>query len=271
MLINYSLNADPEKNMKACKDFLLIMLHSHGVTAARKIQFSSVQDLAKEIVVKYVYFDPNVKIDSNDKKYLYSLQVLTLTLLWHGFNDAVREGDGDRVLIYWKFFAIVFKVTRHTNYLKEAILLQLQYHYLFTKRQAEQLKWCRFINTKGRKGCNISCDLHIEHLNRRLKSMMGSMHCDTNAIERAAKATGVINTICETLEKEVGYVESGKHRASFMKECSMMVNELIEQDVFKEVTGRSHSSFKNIKPILQQCPHKVMLPLVIEKLKTYQI
>ena len=58
------MNADPEKNMKACEDFLLITLHSHVVTAARKIlsehQFSSVQDLAKEIVVKYVYFDPNV-------------------------------------------------------------------------------------------------------------------------------------------------------------------------------------------------------------------
>jgi len=50
-------------------------------------------------------------------------------------------------------------------------------------------------------GCNISCDLHIVHLNRRLKGMMTGMHCDTKAIERAAKAIGAINSICDTLER----------------------------------------------------------------------
>jgi len=42
-------------------------------------------------------------------------------------------------------------------------------------------------------GCNISCDLRIEHINRRLKGMMNGM-CDTKAIERAAKAIGVIKS-----------------------------------------------------------------------------
>ena len=77
----------------------------------------------------------------------------------------MREIDGDRLMIYWKFFAVVFKVTRHSNYFKEAVLFQLQYFFLLPKRQAEQLKWSRFVNTKGRDGSNVSCDLHIEHLN----------------------------------------------------------------------------------------------------------
>ena len=98
------------------------------------MQFEKVQDLAKEIVVRYVYFDPNVKVTTKDKKYLYGMQVLTLTLLWHGFNDAIREADGDHVLTYWKFFAVVFKVTRHHNYFKESVILQLQYHFLLPKR-----------------------------------------------------------------------------------------------------------------------------------------
>ena len=46
--------------------------------------------------------------------------------------------------------------------------------------------------------CNISCDLHIEHLNHRLKGIMTGMLCDTKAIERAAKAIGMINSICDT-------------------------------------------------------------------------
>ena len=79
---------------------MLIVLYSHTVAASKSIlstmQFEKVQDLAMEIVVRYVYFDPNVKVTTTDKKYLYGMQVLTLTLLWHGFNDAIREADGDR-------------------------------------------------------------------------------------------------------------------------------------------------------------------------------
>ena len=33
--INYSVNTDPSKNMKACEDFMLIVLHSHTVAASR--------------------------------------------------------------------------------------------------------------------------------------------------------------------------------------------------------------------------------------------
>lgn len=57
----------------------------------RKFCVNVVQDLSKEIVVIYDYYDPNARVNSNDKKYLYSLQVLTLTLLWHSFDDAVCE------------------------------------------------------------------------------------------------------------------------------------------------------------------------------------
>ena len=33
----------------------------------------------------------------------------------------------------------------------------------------------RFVNTQGRRGCNVPCDLHIEHLNRRLKGIIKNM------------------------------------------------------------------------------------------------
>ena len=66
MLINYSCNIDPAKNVKASEDFLLITLHAHVIGAAKKVlsecQFNSVQDLAKEIVMRYVFFDPNVTV-----------------------------------------------------------------------------------------------------------------------------------------------------------------------------------------------------------------
>ena len=44
-----------------------------------------------------------------------------------------------------------------------------QYHLTLSPRLAEQLKWSRFINTHGSAGHNISCDLHMEHLNKLAK------------------------------------------------------------------------------------------------------
>ena len=142
-----------------------------------------------------------------------------------------------------------------------------------SKREAEQLKWSRFVNTRGRKGCNVSCDLHIEHLNRRLKDLITGLHSSNNSINRAAKSIGIVHQICENFEQEVvSYSESDKHnRASFVKECRLMYNELIEQKVFEEHKDRSYSSFKNIKGLLQQCPKKELLLYINRKLKTYQL
>lgn len=107
---------------------------------------------------------------STDEVYLYACDLLTLGLLWMCFHDAIREGDGARVMIYWKFLLPVFKILGRRNYSIEAVTIQLQKYHHLSERQATQLTWSRFVNTNGRCGCNIPCDLYLEHLNRRLKA-----------------------------------------------------------------------------------------------------
>ena len=60
----------------------------------------------------------------------------------------------------------------------------------------------RFINTHGRQGCNVPCDLHMEHLNRRLKCAMRNMGANltTKSITVAAKS---MNNICKAFENDV--------------------------------------------------------------------
>ena len=58
-----------------------------------------------------------------DSIYVYGKEVLTLGLLWLGFNDAIKEGDGDKVFVYWKFFLLVFKHGGCHNYSIEAVNL----------------------------------------------------------------------------------------------------------------------------------------------------
>lgn len=70
--------------MKACEDIMLITLHAHITAASKSVmsstdqQYEKVEDLVREIVSRYVYFEPDMKITSVDKKYVYKTQVLTL-------------------------------------------------------------------------------------------------------------------------------------------------------------------------------------------------
>jgi len=266
--------------MKGCEDFLLAVLHSHVISAAKEIlsegsdQYSNVESLAKEIVVRFISFDPDINDTTGDQVHQYALQVLNLGLLWHGFNDAIKEGDGNRILTYYKLFLLVFKAGKCHNYCKEVINLLLQYNFLFTERQAQQLKWCRVVNTHGKPGSNIPCDLHIEHLNRRLKGMIRNIHSKNpeTAIDRVAKSVGTIHQVCEILEQENQAVKtSSKHtRPSFEKEVTLMVEELDEQKVFTDC-NRKPFCYRNIKSVLQLTTKKKLKTWIPKKVAKYQL
>ena len=97
-------------------------------------------------------------------------------LLLDEFNDAIKEGDGNRISRCWKFFLPLFKATERTNYSIEAFTLLFQNNFVFTPRMCAQLKWSRTVNAHGKPGMNILCDLHTEHLNRNVKSAMSALH-----------------------------------------------------------------------------------------------
>ena len=108
---------------------------------------------------------------------------------------------------YWKFLynVIVFKNTSHRNYAKESINLQMQYNYTFSERQKAQLLWSRCINTKGYAGANIPCDLHMEHSNRRLKTVIRSMGANVKpaTIVKAGKVIASVHRVCKVFEEEM--------------------------------------------------------------------
>ena len=97
-------------------------------------------------------------------------ELLTLGLFYLECSDAIREGDGLRVLRCWRYLFLLFKASNRTNYTIEAFSFLAQHAFLLPPRIGDQLLWSRFINTHGVPGKNIPCDLHMEHLNRVLKN-----------------------------------------------------------------------------------------------------
>ena len=87
----------------------------------------------------------------------------------------IREGDGSRVLICWKFLFLIFRENSCTNYSIEAFIFLVQHAFLFSPHQSQQLLQSRFVNVHGLPSKNVSCDLHMEHLNRLLKTCIATL------------------------------------------------------------------------------------------------
>jgi len=62
-------------------------------------------------------------------------------------------------------FLVYFKSSGGANYSTESFVLLALEKCLFSPGMSMQLKWNRTINVHGLPGRNVSCDLHIEHLN----------------------------------------------------------------------------------------------------------
>ena len=131
---------------------------------------------------------------ASDRVEQYAQEVLTLGFL---FFDAIRYGDGDRVLC-WKFFFPIFKAARRSNYAIEAIIYLAEACVLLPPCLREQLKWSRLVNTTGKVGGNVAADLHMEHLNRTVKAALGNQfsNLQIETILQTGKISGLLDSVC---------------------------------------------------------------------------
>ena len=118
----------------------------------------------------------------------YACETLSLGLLLMEFIDAIREGDGSRILRCWRYFLPIFRVANRTNYSCEAFTLLAQEKFFFSPRMASQLKWSRTVNMHGRPGKNVPCDLHMEHMNHECKASLSDL--GSNITDHSAQRAG---------------------------------------------------------------------------------
>ena len=246
---------EPKQCTKAAEDFLLVVFHAYIVAAAKVCrendEITDSLSCAKKILSSFV----NIRLpsavhsedcDTDDMAYNYATDLLTLCLIWHGYHDAIKEGDGNRILLYWKFLLPIFQQEGRFNYAKEAFMLIAQTEYL-SERKATELKWSRTVNTHGRQGKNIPIDLYMEHLNRQLKYMIGNLQSNVKptSIQRVAKSLGIVHNICQIFSElaeapvNKGYVSC----PSFQDDSDKILQQLEEEEVFKVKENRTLQSY----------------------------
>lgn len=145
----------------------------------------------------------DIEGDITDHIHEYAKEVLSLSLLYLEFCDAIKEGDGHRIIRCWRFFLPLFKASKRTNYSKEAFILLAQHDLLFSPRMEHQLLWSRTINTVGRPGRNIACDMHMEHLVCQCKAAMGVLGPNVTreaSISHTGKSVGFIMEVVDSFD-----------------------------------------------------------------------
>jgi len=265
--------------MKATEDFLCVVLFGHIIAAANvcidemygdcRSQINC-NEVAKALVKKFVKasLEGDATEVPDDSVYAYATDLLSSCLLWHGFHDAIREGDGNRIMTYWKFLMVIFRKERHYNYSNEALKLTMQ-SMILPPRKAMELKWSRCVNTQGRQGKNIPLDLHMEHLNRKLKTMMRNLgpNITPQTIERAAKAFGIVNQVCTQFKRDSEITSNKPYHSmpSFTKDLEKITEQLKKDEVFVVKPNRHHSTYRSHTPLLQNLDWKKLHKWVKEK------
>lgn len=141
---------------------------------------------------------------------------------------------------------------------------------LLSPRKIAELKWNRCINTVGRKGCNIPCDLHMEHLNKRLKMMIGNLGANVapSSVQRVAKSLGVVHAVCANFERDLELKPNKNHHTvpSFNRDLDIILTELEIADVYTQVGDRGISLAYNKTPLLRSINWKNVKEWITKKI-----
>ena len=164
--------------------------------------------------------DQHTETDSSNEDHLrnYHCAKLTFGLILMEFNDAIKEGDGERLLDVYKVALLIYKANGKSKYAYEVLLYLVKIYGILSGYEAHNMKWNRFFNKHGTKGGNIPLDLRMEQLNKIVKTMWRSLGANLNE-SSAARVANAINEMEEVLDgidkdceidQNVGYRSKGK-------------------------------------------------------------
>ncbi len=171
----------------------------------------------------------------------------------------------------WKYFLLLFRATGHAHYAMETLTLLLQCNVFLPPNLVEQIKWSRFINVHGHLGRNISCDLHVEHLNRVVKSSMKYWVLTSQRRQvRVGRCVGKLIKMLSSFDKQVNVQErSGDHsEKSYSKDLYQVIEQLLESNALDSST--THKSFSNLRPnLIRAISEKELKIWIIHNVSNY--
>ena len=160
-----------------------------------------------------------------------------MLLLRENHNDAIRLGDGERVVRLYKVYTLFFKISKCPKYALATLELQAQLNCLLTPRMAYSLTWNRFVNHKGQVDSNHPMDLDLEHDNKYFKTDIHSFRGEITdkSITRVSRSVEGSQAVLSSFDKSSSVAKpSGRHtQLSTKDDVLTLVEHLVQAQVFK--------------------------------------
>lgn len=171
------------------------------------------------------------------------------------FEDAVKEGNGQHLFEIYKLLLLIYKANHHTKYAYITLLYLTKICAILPEFESHRLKWNRFVNNHGGKGCNIPLDLKKEHQNKLLKKMWRALgpNLSEATAKRLACTLDSIEHVLESVDRDCKLSSRAKQRSVTKKQeaVQQITVDLISIKAFKFTIGREgHSSFPKFNPNL---------------------
>lgn len=192
-----------------------------------------------------------------DDRYNYSTLRMSMGMLLRNFDNAVKEGDGERILRCWKFALLIYRAKNHTKYALAALQLQACIQALLSPRESNCLMWNRTVSNRGGPGCNIPMDIRLEHLNNLTKEILKHLgvNLTENAAKHCSKAVGHVDNLISAVDKELHSERpSGHHKVRGREnDFKQLIHEFHRRGRvfdFDPHTDREYSAFGNFQKSL---------------------
>ena len=175
----------------------------------------------------------------------YSSKLLTMGLLAWNFEDAIREGDGGRIISMWKFLLLFFKQSGKTKYSIEAAKLLADFYVNLSPEKRYELKWNCTSSSRGGLGNNKPLDLMLEHMNRTFTDNVRDFHAHLTeaSVEKTSHAAPHVSQFVDQFDSETDVrKDSGYHVIpSFNTDRRIIFEELMKHKVVKHDLFRQYS------------------------------
>ena len=194
--------------------------------------------------------DENIPQEEGKEDYTFNYHSAKLAfgLVLFEFNDAVKEGDGDRLFDLYKLTLLLYKTHGHYKYAYAVLLYLVKCIAILPPSQALQLKWNRTFNVSGLPGRNIPLDLQKEHDNKDIKEMWRNLgaNLDEQNAERTAGTLESTQLIYQSIDRDCKFKEDHYARRTPKEEeaVNQVIVDLLGNDAFKKTPGRQgYASF----------------------------
>lgn len=194
------------------------------------------------------------KSSARDDMYNYQCSFLQFAMIIANFFDAIREGDGKRIVRCWKFTLPYLRQDKgSTKYALEALGLLFQMNSTLPQREGHRLVWNRTVSLRS--GHNIPLDILMEFFNKLIKEVrrkLGPNATNQKCITRHCNAIGVNKEVLDNFDDECHIIRrSGKHVVKSTRvDLEKIIGELMSQRAFRWTPDRKYQHFNNINSTL---------------------